>query len=153
MSGLEESEICSQYFLEPVMFELSSIVDEQLREIMPLLIKLGFQVREFGPRSYLLEALPMIVKHMDPKEALLSALEQDADDEIFAQEKTKATISKICKKAAVKAGQVLTAEEQERLIRDLEDCEAPRTWPNGRPTMIHLSVDLLERQFGRRGSI
>ena len=122
MSGLEESEICSQYFLEPVMFELSSIVDEQLREIMPLLIKLGFQVREFGPRSYLLEALPMIVKHMDPKEALLSVLEQDADDEIFAQEKTKATISKICKKAAVKAGQVLTAEEQERLIRDLEDC-------------------------------
>lgn len=153
MSGLQESEICSQYFLEPIMVELSSVVDEQLKEIMPLLIKLGFQVREFGPRSYLLEALPMIVKHMDPKEALLSVLEQDADDEIFAQEKTKVIISRICKKAAVKAGQVLTAEEQERLIRDLEDCQSPRTCPHGRPTMIHLSVDLLERQFGRRGSI
>jgi DNA mismatch repair protein MutL len=51
----------------------------------------------------------------------------------------------------VKAGQALTAEEQKTLLRDLESCRSPRTCPHGRPTMIHLSVDLLERQFGRRG--
>jgi len=43
-------------------------------------------------------------------------------------------------------------QEQAQLIKDLEQCHSPRTCPHGRPTMIHLSVDLLERQFGRRGS-
>jgi DNA mismatch repair protein MutL len=30
--------------------------------------------------------------------------------------------------------------------------QVPRTYPHGRPTMIHLSIDLLERQFGRMGA-
>jgi len=47
---------------------------------------------------------------------------------------------------------VLSSDEQQALLRDLEGCQSPRTCPHGRPTMIHLSVDLLERQFGRRGS-
>jgi DNA mismatch repair protein MutL len=53
---------------------------------------------------------------------------------------------------AVKAGQALSHEEQRALITDLEACDSPRTCPHGRPTMIHLSVDMLERQFGRRGA-
>jgi DNA mismatch repair protein MutL len=38
------------------------------------------------------------------------------------------------------------------LLDNLQACQSPRTCPHGRPTMIHLSVDLLERQFGRRGA-
>ena len=38
------------------------------------------------------------------------------------------------------------------VLTDLEACRSPRTCPHGRPTMIYLSVDLLERQFGRRGA-
>ena len=53
---------------------------------------------------------------------------------------------------AVKAGQALSNEEQRALLHDLEACDSPRTCPHGRPTMIHLSVDMLERQFGRRGA-
>ena len=61
-------------------------------------------------------------------------------------------VARICKRMAIKGGQVLTNEEQQALLRQLEACKAPRTCPHGRPTMIHLSVDLLERQFGRRGA-
>ena len=53
---------------------------------------------------------------------------------------------------AVKGGQVLTGDEQKALLLDLEACQSPRTCPHGRPTMIHLSADLLERQFGRSGA-
>jgi DNA mismatch repair protein MutL len=59
--------------------------------------------------------------------------------------------ARVCKRMAVKAGQALTLEEQRALIEDLEACDSPRTCPHGRPTMIHLSVEMLERQFGRRG--
>ena len=61
-------------------------------------------------------------------------------------------IARVCKRAAVKAGQTLSTEEQRALIADLEACQSPRTCPHGRPTMIHLSVDLLEKQFGRKGA-
>jgi DNA mismatch repair protein MutL len=61
--------------------------------------------------------------------------------------------ARICKRAAVKGGQILSKEEQRTLLENLEQCDAPRTCPHGRPTMIHLSVDLLERQFGRKGSL
>jgi DNA mismatch repair protein MutL len=53
---------------------------------------------------------------------------------------------------AVKAGKALSIEEQRALLANLEQCESPRTCPHGRPTMIHLSVDMLERQFGRKGA-
>jgi len=61
-------------------------------------------------------------------------------------------IARICKRAAVKGGKTLAPEEQRALLADLEACASPRTCPHGRPTMIHLSADILERQFGRRGA-
>jgi DNA mismatch repair protein MutL len=52
---------------------------------------------------------------------------------------------------AVKAGKQLSESEQKNLLLNLEACTSPRTCPHGRPTMIHLSAALLERQFGRLG--
>jgi len=37
----------------------------------------------------------------------------------------------------------------EELVRAIERCANPHTCPHGRPTMIHLSVELLAHQFGR----
>ena len=55
----------------------------------------------------------------------------------------------VCKRAAVKAGQILSIDEMQNLIRQLERCEAPHTCPHGRPTMLHMSGDQLAREFGR----
>jgi len=49
----------------------------------------------------------------------------------------------------VKAGQTLSYDEMQGLIRQLERCESPRTCPHGRPTMLHISGEDLARQFGR----
>jgi DNA mismatch repair protein MutL len=62
-------------------------------------------------------------------------------------------ISKICKRVAVKAGQVLSLAEMDGLVRQLEKCASPQTCPHGRPTMLHISADDLARQFGRLGAI
>jgi DNA mismatch repair protein MutL len=75
----------------------------------------------------------------------------EEDESPLASEIEARLAARVCKRGAVKAGQVLSLVEQERLVRELEACQAPRTCPHGRPTMIHLSVDTLERQFGRRG--
>ena len=80
-------------------------------------------------------------------------VEDFEEDETPLQAEIEARLAaRICKRVAVKGGQTLSVEEQRALLHDLETCQSPRTCPHGRPTMIHLSVDLLERQFGRRGS-
>jgi len=84
----------------------------------------------------------------------LRALVEDfEEDESPLQNEIEARLAaRVCKRLAVKAGQTLSAEEQRALLNDLEACESPRTCPHGRPTMIHLSVEMLERQFGRKGA-
>lgn len=59
------------------------------------------------------------------------------------------TISMACH-SAVRAGQALSDAEMKELVRQLEQSANPHTCPHGRPTMIHLSADLLAREFGRR---
>ena len=80
-------------------------------------------------------------------------MEDFEEDETPLQAEVEARIAaRVCKRLAVKGGQTLSSEEQRALLTDLEKCDSPRTCPHGRPTMIHLSVDLLERQFGRKGA-
>ncbi len=145
----------SQFLLEPITVTLPSAQFERLEQQLGLLIGIGFQLEPFGPGAYKIMAVPQVLSSMDPKEALMSAVSDDKDSpkELVDTENKEKMITRICKRLAIKGGQVLSTQEQKQLIRDLENCKNPRTCPHGRPTMIHISVDVLERQFGRRGSV
>ena len=143
----------SQTLLEPMIFEIPPGKTKIFLEQLETLRHIGFEIEPFGTESFRIRAVPVIVASMPPQEALRVAIEDFEEDETPLQGEIEAKlIARICKRAAVKAGKVLSRAEQEKLLQDLEGCESPRTCPHGRPTMIHLSVDLLERQFGRRGS-
>lgn len=145
--------IPSQTLLQPVTVHLPPAYDQLLSEQMPILSKLGFQVEPFGPGTYLIRSIPTILSGSDPSSDLRVVVEDFEEDETPLSAEIEARIiARICKKAAVKAGQTLSTDEQRALLLNLEACSSPRTCPHGRPTMIHLSVDLLERQFGRRGA-
>ena len=145
--------IPSQTLLQPVTVHLPPAYDQLLSEQMPILSKLGFQVEPFGPGTYLIRSIPTMLSGSDPSSDLRVVVEDFEEDETPLSAEIEARIiARICKKAAVKAGQTLSTDEQRALLLNLEACSSPRTCPHGRPTMIHLSVDLLERQFGRRGA-
>ena len=153
MLAQRETQIPSQQLLQPVTVEFPPDSARLLNEQIPILNELGFVVEHFGVNTFLVRAIPSILKNLDPASALRSLVEDFEEDETPLQDEIEARlIARVCKRAAVKAGQVLSPDEQRALIRDLEACVSPRTCPHGRPTMIHLSVDLLERQFGRKGA-
>jgi len=142
----------SQALLEPAAVALPPDQARLLEEELPVLARLGFRVEAFGRNTFLVRALPALLAQMDPAAALRVLVEDFEEDETPLQGQVEARIiARVCKRAAVKAGQTLSPQEQEALLRDLEACQSPRTCPHGRPTMIHLAVDVLERQFGRRG--
>jgi len=151
--GMDEN--ISQFLLEPIVVTLPVTQFERLEKILDLLVWIGFQLEPFGPGAYKITAVPQVLSSMDTKEALMSAIGDDYNSpkELVDTENREKMITRICKRLAIKGGQVLSTQEQKQLIRDLENCKNPRTCPHGRPTMIHISVDILERQFGRRGSV
>ena len=153
MAQFVQQKIPSQSLLTPAVVELSRASAELLNTQIPVLIHLGFQVEPFGQNSFQVRALPALFAHSDPAAALHALVEDFEEDESPLQNEIEARIAgRVCKRLAVKAGQVLSPEEQHALLADLETCTSPRTCPHGRPTMIHLSVDMLERQFGRKGA-
>jgi len=145
--------IPSQSLLEAVAVDFPLSEARLLADQLPTLQHLGFQVEEFGPNTFLVRTIPAVLAHIDPAAALRVLVDDFEEDETPLQSEVEAKIiARVCKRAAIKAGQVLLPEEQKALLLDLVACESPRTCPHGRPTMIHLSVDLLERQFGRKGA-
>jgi len=142
----------SQSLLTPVAITLPPQEATLLISQLDVLRHLGFGIEEFGPNTFQVRAVPPIFGGGDPAAAVRAVVEEFEEDESpLQQELEKRLAARVCKRMAVKAGQLLSAEEQRALIEGLESCESPRTCPHGRPTMIHLSVDMLERQFGRRG--
>jgi len=146
-------EIPSQALLHPQTFEVPPQAAALLHSQIEALNRWGFEVEPFGGNTFRVRRIPALLSGMEPLEAVRSLVEDFEEDETPLQAEIEArVIARVCKRAAVKAGQILSMDEQIALVRDLERCQSPRTCPHGRPTMIHLSVDLLERQFGRRGS-
>lgn len=149
----QRAEHPSQRLLEPVPVELPPHQSRLLEDQLPILHRLGFEVEAFGRNTLLVRAVPGLLSGLDPPAALRVLVEDFEEDETpLGAESEAKIIARVCKRAAVKAGQLLSPDEQRALLNDLENCVSPRTCPHGRPTMIHLSVDLLERQFGRRGA-
>jgi DNA mismatch repair protein MutL len=147
------TQIPSQTLLQPVSVDLSPASARLLDDQLPILAQLGFHIEPFGPNTYLVRSIPAVLTGSDPAAALRVLVENFEEDETPLQAEIEARIiARICKRAAVKAGKTLSSEEQRTLLDDLETCQSPRTCPHGRPTMIHLSVALLEQQFGRRGA-
>jgi DNA mismatch repair protein MutL len=152
MAQHDKKSIPSQALLAPEIVTLPPQSSKALMSQLPFLNHFGFEVEEFGANTFQVRAMPVLFSGGDPSSALRALVEDFEEDETPLQAEVEAKLAaRVCKRLAVKGGQTLTIEEQRALLNDLEACASPRTCPHGRPTMIHLSVDTLEKQFGRKG--
>jgi DNA mismatch repair protein MutL len=151
MEQAAHAEIASQRLLQPVAVEVSAMAFATLEGQREALAGIGLEVEVFGRNTVLVRSLPAIVGPITPEQAVRVVVDDFEEDEApFAGRLEARLIARVCKRAAVKAGQVLSLAEQRALVQSLEQCESPRNCPHGRPTMIHLSVDVLEKQFRRK---
>jgi DNA mismatch repair protein MutL len=140
----------AQHTLPVTTIELAPGAAQLLEESLDALIGLGFDLELFGANTFRVRAIPALLADRDPHETL-RAIVQDLESGVGPGEVTleEKLVRRVCKAAAVKAGQVLSFEEMQNLIQQLERCENPRACPHGRPTMLHISGDELAKQFGR----
>ena len=141
----------AQALLEPVTLELPAEHLELAKDSREELEAYGFILESFGGESYILRSVPSVFRDMDPAEGLLEVLQMVASPEGSSLgDRREALAASIACHSSVRAGMSLTQDEMREIIELLETTENPHTCPHGRPTMLHLSSQNLERQFGRR---
>ena len=144
----------SQTLLNASVIELTPEKAGLLEGKLDVMKKLGFELESFGPNTFSLRAIPSILAGGNPTDAVYAVVNAFEEDETpLLAEIESLVAARVCKRMAIKAGQIMSPEEQRNLLINLETCQVPRTCPHGRPTMIHLSAMMLERQFGRTGAI
>ena len=140
----------SQQLLEPLTLHVGSELAGAVANHLEALDHAGFVVEPFGGDTFLVRAIPAVLAGQEPLRTLEEIVQALGDRRNLVGEEVEARLVKlICKRAAVKAGQLLSDIEMQELVRQLEACQSPRTCPHGRPTMIQLSAGELEKAFGR----
>jgi DNA mismatch repair protein MutL len=152
MAEKAQAQVTTQALLEPMTVELTPEGMSLVEENLEALLALGFDVAPFGGNTVLLRAIPAMLVG-DNLQAIFDEMVADLQvgAEPLASEIEARIVRRVCKWAAIKAGQSLSRQEMDELIRQLEACASPGTCPHGRPTMIHLSADQLAKEFGRLG--
>ncbi len=150
IQSIENSIPLSQQLLFPQTIELSKPDFELVMELSEYLTKIGFDLKPFGKSAIIINGIPQDVKPGKEKDVLLEILEMYREFSLtnVTDEKENLAKSFACK-SAIKAGDPLTEKEMLSLIDNLFATKIPYVCPHGRPVFIKLTIDELDRRFGR----
>jgi DNA mismatch repair protein MutL len=139
----------SQLLLFPKSIEFSHDDFNLLLDVLPMVQNLGFELREFGPRTIMVEAVPVDMRSGNEADILKEMLDYYRTNRTFEYSVPKRIAASYACKAAIKAGDPLTEEEMRVLVDRLFACEHPFFCPHGRPIIINLTIDELDKRFER----
>jgi len=142
----------AQQLLFPVTLEFLPREADFVLAQVETLQQAGVGITRFGPASFLVDALPAMVKARDVTEfirTIVADLQQEGGETRKGRRLSEEVVAKTVCRHAVKANDALRPEEWDNLLHDLLACDLPYTCPHGRPTMIQLSTAELHKKFGR----
>ena len=142
----------SQQLLFPVTLEFLPREADFLLAQVETLQQAGVGITRFGPSTFLVDALPAMVKARDVAEfirTIVTELQQEGGETRKGRRLSEEIVAKTVCRHAVKANDALKPPEWDMLLHDLLACDLPYTCPHGRPTMIQLSLAELDKKFGR----
>ena len=137
----------SQSLLFPLEFEYTPSEILALQPMLPELQSAGFMI-EIEGNIVRFTGLPPMIKESQVQAFLYDLLERATEDipqDIITQEEMLA--KSLAKSLAIKAGQTLSAEEQEQLVYDLFTCQEPHLSPLGKKIYTELTVGELESRL------
>ena len=150
-AGAEEAVARSQALLIPEVVELDETSCDRLEEAAPRLAEHGLAIERFGPGAMLVRSLPHAIARTDPEKLL-----RDIDDDLALNgealllgEKLDLVLATMVCHGSVRAGRVLRVDEMNALLREMERTPRSGQCNHGRPTWVKLSMEDVEKLFGR----
>jgi DNA mismatch repair protein MutL len=142
--------IPTQQLLFPAHLDLSPAQLQAYHQRHAELARLGFLIQPFGGQSILVQGIPASLKNWQEGRLLLDVLDDLALDDRPSQEQQVDLLASFACHGAIRAGEPLTLPEMQNLVDQLFATDLPLSCPHGRPTLVHFTLEELERRFGRR---
>ncbi len=149
LGQIREQAIDRQPLLDPLVMELSPDELAAFDRSIDELSSIGFEIERFGEQAVVIRQIPAIIRGVDIGERIHLILGELAQGGAGDSWLDSVAISAACH-TSIRAGQPLSLAEMRELVQQLERTEQPRACGHGRPTMLHMSQNELERQFSRR---
>jgi len=149
LEAFQSTPLAAQTLLFPQVLEFSPVDYSALLDLVPFLEKIGFRMKTFGPHSVLLEAVPSQMGWGNEKNILTRILDSyQKEGKQYSSLEEGLAASYACH-AAIKAGDALTKAEMQALVNRLFGTKHPYYCPHGRPIIVQVSLEELDRRFER----
>ncbi|MDW7729658.1 MAG: DNA mismatch repair endonuclease MutL [Bacillota bacterium] len=136
----------------PLTIELPPKWRQKALDILPDLKNFGFEIEPLGEDSYVVRAVPFMLKSNPGSSEIYDMLEKLFETEEIDEVTTKDIVSKtVACHRSVKAKQKLAWEEMLELLKNWENTPNAQYCPHGRPTVISFDRSRLEKGFHRGG--
>lgn len=150
MKDFQNKEIMSQYVSPPLIISLTLEEEQMLIDFLDYFKELGFEIEHFGGKEYAVRAVPSNLITMNESALFMEIL--DALASVTKRDNPESIMEKIASmacKGAVKGNQTLSASETIELFDQLFTLDNPYYCPHGRPTLISMTKNELEKKFKR----
>jgi len=149
IAALANNQGSSQQNLFPQNIALSAADFELFQEISEELKALGFDIREFGKNTIVVQGYPAEIESGNEEKIILGLLENYKQQAAITKFDKKEQLAKsLARQAAIKSGNILNTEEINQLIDELFACEFPQVGISGKASFIKLSLTDLSKLFG-----
>ena len=138
----------SQQLLIPQKIEVTAVEKSIISENQEIFSEFGFDIDQFSDNEMLLRSVPVFDFREDVKNVLQKLLEDLKNENEIKDLRENIIISMSCK-GAVKAGQKLDMDEMRNMVRRLHEV-GKYTCPHGRPIIVKLTKNDLDKMFGRK---
>ncbi|MCG8468690.1 MAG: DNA mismatch repair endonuclease MutL [Gemmatimonadetes bacterium] len=152
MARFERGGGTAQALLFPITLRFSPAEAAAVEELSGLLTRVGFELEPFGDRTFILRASPQPHERFDAERCLREMVQELTEGSPLvdsARNQHERIAKSMACKGAIKAGERLSPEEARELFDRLFATELPGHDVHGRPTIVRLTVDELDRRFGR----
>jgi DNA mismatch repair protein MutL len=150
---VQESGIEKQGLLTPEIISLESSEAERLLEYQEHLANLGLEIDSFGSDAIAVQAIPALLGGKVDIQRLIRDLADEITEQGTAQkleERLNAIMSTMACHGSVRSGRRMNAQEMNALLRQMEETPLSGQCNHGRPTYVTLSLNDIERLFGRK---
>lgn len=144
------NKLSSQMINPPIIVTLTDLEQNVLNEHMEEFISIGFDIEEFGGKEYKINAIPNIFPSI-PKAELFNEMLSDSTnyDVISPSELILAKVASMSCRAAIKGNMRISLLEANELFDELLSLDNPYNCPHGRPTVIKMTKQEIEKKFKR----
>ena len=155
-AGADESVRRSQALLVPDVVEMDEVDCDRLEDAAEGLARYGLVIDRFGPSAMLVRALPAVLPKADST-ALLRDLaddiakhgRQEDSGALLLAERLELVLATMACHGSVRAGRTLSVVEMNALLREMEATPRSGQCNHGRPTWVKVSMEDVEKLFGR----